>query len=91
MILGISYQSVAAYIFLFIVGILFLTALASPLKKLFKVLVSSAIGTIGLLIFNFIGNYFGFTVGINLWTIITMGILGLPGFILLVFLRAYLF
>lgn len=90
MIFGVNYQTMAAYIFIFILGIVFLTVLASPLKKFLKILINSIIGVVGLLVFNFIGHYFNFTIGINLGSILTLGILGIPGFLLLIFLRIYL-
>lgn len=90
MILGVSYETLAAYIFIFIVGILFLAVIASPLKKMLKILFNCALGTLALLIFNFIGQYLGFTIGINPGSILTVGILGVPGFFLTIFLKYYL-
>lgn len=88
-IFGISYQTLVVYIFVFIVGILFLAVLASPLKKLFKILLNCGIGTLALIIFNFIGQYFDFSIGVNPGSILTVGLLGIPGFVLLVFLKIY--
>jgi inhibitor of the pro-sigma K processing machinery len=90
MVFGVSYQTLVMYIFIFIVGILFIAILASPLRKLLKVLLNCALGALALLIFNFIGNYFSFTIGLNPGSILTVGLLGIPGFILLVFLKVYL-
>lgn len=91
MIFGISYGTLVAYIFIAIVVILFLTVLASPLKKLFKILINCGIGVLALIVFNFIGQYFNFTIGINPGSIATVGILGVPGFILIIFLKSYFF
>lgn len=90
MVFGMSYQTLVMYIFIFIVGILFLALLASPLKRFLKILINCALGTLALLIFNFAGNYFSFTIGVNPGSILTVGLLGIPGFILLVFLKLYL-
>lgn len=90
MIFGISYQTMVTYVFIIIVGILFLAILASPLKRLLKIFTGCIIGTLALLFFNFIGHYFNFVIGINPGSILTVGILGIPGFALLVFLKTYL-
>lgn len=91
MIMGISYETLIAYMFVFILVILFLVVLAAPIKWLFKILLNSMIGTVGIIVFNFVGRYLGFTIGLNPGSILTTGILGIPGFILLVFLKWYLF
>jgi inhibitor of the pro-sigma K processing machinery len=90
-IFGLSYETLAAYIFIFIVVILFLAVLASPLKRILKILFNCTIGTLALLSFNFIGQYMNFTIGINPGSILTVGILGIPGFLLMIFLKYYLF
>lgn len=90
MIFGMSYQTLVIYIFVFIVAILFLALLASPLRKFLKILINCALGTLALVIFNFAGNFFSFTIGINPGSILTVGLLGIPGFILLIFIKLYL-
>lgn len=90
MIFGISYQTLAAYIFGLILIIILFAVLASPLKKIIKILFNCAIGIIALIVFNFIGRFFNFTIGINPGSILTVGILGIPGFLLLFFLKYYL-
>jgi inhibitor of the pro-sigma K processing machinery len=91
MIMGLSYETMLLYLFILIVVIILIAILATPLKWLGKVLVSSAIGTLALLLFNFIGRFTGFTVGINPYTILTTGILGIPGFLLIIFLKSYFY
>lgn len=90
MIFGVSYQTLIMYIFIFIVGILFLAVLASPLKKFVKILINCGLGALALIAFNFVGHYFNFSIGMNPGSILTVGLLGIPGFILLVFLKIYL-
>jgi len=53
------------------------------LKWLMGVARNSAIGTIGLLFFNFLLGGLGLAVGINAITVLVVGILGVPGFVLL--------
>jgi inhibitor of the pro-sigma K processing machinery len=91
MIMGVSYGTMLLYLFIFIVVVMLIAILATPLKWLGKVLVSSAIGTLALLLFNFIGRLAGFTVGINPYTILTTGILEIPGFLLIIFLKSYFY
>jgi inhibitor of the pro-sigma K processing machinery len=91
MIMGLSYETAIAYLFIFIVVIMLLVMLAAPLKWLVKVLINSLIGALALTAFNFVGHYMNFTVGVNPGSMLTVGILGIPGFILIVFLRSYLF
>jgi inhibitor of the pro-sigma K processing machinery len=91
MLLGISYGTLVAYLFVLILIIILLTILATPIKWLIKVLISSGVGAIALIAFNFISHYIGFSIGINPASILTIGILGIPGFILLIFLKLYLF
>lgn len=90
MIFGLNYETVIAYFFIFIVVIILLAILIKPIKWLFKLLISSFVGAFALIIFNLIGSFFGFTIGINPGSILTVGLLGIPGFLLLIFLKLYL-
>lgn len=72
--LGIVYLGIAC-ILIIICRIFF-----KPLKKILKILCKSAIGG-GIL---YIINLFGIThIGVNLITMLTIGILGIPGAVLL--------
>ena len=72
-----------ALIALFIVILLF----RRPLKFLLKIVMNSVMGWLFLFVFNVVGNIFGFTIAINLTTVLVTGVLGLPGFILLILVR----
>jgi inhibitor of the pro-sigma K processing machinery len=89
--MGVTYETMIAYLFIFIVGVLLLIVLATPIKWLFKALINCAIGAGALFAFNFVGQLFDFTLGFNPGSILTVGILGIPGFMLLLFLKVYLF
>lgn len=91
MIMGLSYETMIAYLFIFIVLVVLIFLLAAPLKWLVRIIINSLIGALALVTFNFIGQYLGFTVGLNPASILTVGILGIPGFILIIFLKSYLF
>ena len=69
--------------FLFIIGKIF----AFPLKQILKLIINSILGGILIWVINFIGANFGFHIGLNIFTCIFVGILGLPGAILLIILN----
>lgn len=56
-------------------GILLLVALAKPLRLLLRFALSAGIG--GVLLY--LGSSLGLSVGINAWTLLVSGVLGLPG------------
>ena len=56
---------------------------SNPLKALARVAVSGAAGAMGMLAVNTMLAPFGVSVGINLITVLIVGILGIPGFIML--------
>lgn len=70
-------------ILLFIIGKAFIW----PLKKILKLVFNSILGGLLIYIINIIGMNFGFHIGLNLLTSILVGILGIPGAILLVLLK----
>lgn len=76
----------ACIIFIFIFGKLFIW----PLKSILKLIVNSALGGLLIYIINIIGMNFGFHIGLNLFTSVFVGILGLPGAILLIILKIIL-
>ncbi len=53
-------------------------------KKLF---INIILGVILLIIINFIGSYFNFRIALNVYSTLIVGVLGVPGLILLVFLQ----
>lgn len=70
-------------ILLFVLGKIFIW----PLKKILKLIFNSIFGGILIYIINIIGMNFGFHIGLNILTAIIVGILGIPGAILLVLLK----
>lgn len=77
----ISY--IACICFLFIFGKVFIL----PIRTMLKLLVNSILGAIIIFIINWIGVIFNFHIGLNIITSIVVGILGIPGTILLVILN----
>ena len=68
---------------LWIVGKIF----SIPLKAIFKLIANSVLGGILIFIINLIGGAFNFHIGLNVGTSILVGILGIPGAILLIILK----
>ena len=73
----------ACIAFLFIFGRIF----AVPIIKILKIILNSVLGAILIWIINLVGSGFNFHIGINIITAIFVGILGLPGAVLLVVLK----
>jgi inhibitor of the pro-sigma K processing machinery len=59
-----------------------------PLKHAIKFLINSAVGGITILVINTIGASFGIHISLNIVTAAVVGILGLPGAIMIIFLQA---
>lgn len=76
----------ACIAFLFIFGKVF----AVPLTKIIKLIANSIFGAILIWLINLVGANFQFHIGINMITAIFVGILGLPGAILLIVLKLLL-
>ena len=73
----------ACIIFLFLFGRIFIL----PLKNIFKLILNSVLGGVLIYIINLIGGAWGFSIGLNFFTSIFVGILGIPGAILLIILQ----
>lgn len=54
-----------------------------PVKLILKLATNSAIGALCLVAFNYVGSLFGITLGVNLYSSVLCGILGVPGFLML--------
>ena len=73
----------ACIIFLFLFGRIFIL----PLKSIFKLILNSVLGGILIYMINMIGGAWGFSIRLNFFTSIFVGILGIPGAILLIILQ----
>ena len=86
----LEYNSVIAFVaclfFLFIVGKIFIV----PLKTILKFILNSILGGIIIFIINLIGGFFNFHIGLNIITSVIVGILGIPGAILVIFIKLLL-
>lgn len=73
----------ACICFLFIFGKLFIV----PIKKILRLVLNSVLGAILIYIINIIGSMWNFHIGLNFFTAIFVGLLGVPGAILLTILK----
>lgn len=73
----------ACICFLFIFGRIFIV----PIKKILKLVFNSLLGGLFIYIINLIGAGFGFHVGLNVFTSLIVGILGIPGAICIVVIK----
>ena len=64
----------ACLILLFLLGRIFII----PLKKIIKFLLNSILGGVLIYVINIIGEEVGFHIGLNFFTAIFVGILGIP-------------
>lgn len=75
-------------------GVIFLYALGRilliPLKVIFNLIVNAVIGGGVLLVINLFGSFWGFAIGVNPITALIIGLLGVPGVILIIGLRLLL-
>ena len=72
-----------------VAGILLITLikfLKHPGKFILKMLINAAIGLALLFIVNYLGASVGFSIVVNVWTVLIAGILGVPGAIFLIIL-----
>lgn len=60
---------------------------SAPLKLALKVLVNTLLGFAALFLLNLTGGLTGVTLGLNLFNALTVGVLGVPGLVLLVLLK----
>ena len=80
-------------IFLFCVSgiLIFGRILIIPIKKITKLLINSILGGVFLAIINYIGNiFFDFYIGINIFTAMFVGLLGIPGVVVLILIKLFL-
>lgn len=72
-----------------LVGFIILKILAFPMKLIIKLLINALVGGIILWVLNLIGAGFGFTILLNWATALVVGILGVPGVILVVLYQLF--
>ena len=76
----------ACICFIFLFG----KILIVPIQKILKLIVDSVLGGLVIYVINLIGANFGFHIGLNIVTSMIVGLLGLPGTIVLILIRLFL-
>ena len=82
--MGVFLTYVGAIVLIFLVGKIFLW----PIKLVLKLAASSVIGGLAILLINAVGTDLGVFIPLNLISAVTVGILGIPGAVLLLILTA---
>jgi inhibitor of the pro-sigma K processing machinery len=59
----------------------------NAVKIIKKLLVNTILGAVLLAVINFIGIYFNFNIALNIYSALIIGILGVPGLVLLIFIK----
>lgn len=77
----LTYLACICFIFLF--GRIFIV----PIKKILKLVFNSILGGISIYIINLIGSMYNFHIGLNIFTSIIVGLLGIPGAVLIVIIK----
>ena len=77
----------ACICFLFLFGKVFIL----PIKKVLKLVVNSILGGITIFLINMVGGIWGFHIGLNFYTSILIGLLGLPGAVCWVIIKLAMF
>lgn len=76
----------ACICFIFLFG----KILIVPIQKILKLIVNSLLGGLIIYVINLIGANFGFHIGLNIVTSMIVGLLGLPGAVVLILIRLFL-
>jgi len=61
-----------------------------PIKWLFKLALNAVVGFVALGLLNFFGGFIGLGLGVNWFNAIVVGVLGVPGVVLLLLLQHFL-
>lgn len=80
--MGVFLTYIGGIILIFIIGKIFLW----PLKLLLKLAVSSLIGGLAILLINAVGAGIGIFIPLNIISAVVVGVLGIPGAVLLLIL-----
>ena len=79
-------MNVLAYIFAIIILVVIGKLFLFPIKILTKLVINAILGGITLFLVNYIGGFWGLHIAFNIVNAIIVGILGVPGVVLLLFI-----
>ena len=75
---------VMAILFLLVIIFFIAKLIMKPIKLVWKLVINSIIGLVLLMLANYIGAYFDFSLPLNVLTVLIAGFLGIPGILLLI-------
>ncbi len=67
--------------------VLFFKIISAPIKLIFKILLNTLAGFVILVLVNIVSGFFDFSIPINFLNMTVVGIMGIPGAVLLVILK----
>jgi inhibitor of the pro-sigma K processing machinery len=84
--LSLSQKVVVGLLIAFLI-IALIRVFRTPLKLALRLLMNTLLGFLALWLVNLFSAFTGLSLGLNIWNALTIGILGLPGLVLLVLVR----
>lgn len=84
--MDLSQKIVAGLLAVFLLAAL-LRIFKAPLRLALKLLVNTLLGFLALYLTGLTAPWTGITLGLNLWNALIVGVLGLPGFVLLLLVQ----
>ena len=69
--------------------VVFGKSFAWPIKLITKLIINSALGALLIFIINLVGTSFNFHIGLNVINSVIVGILGIPGAVLLTLIKIF--
>ncbi len=78
---------IIAALFLLIILYIVAQVFIKPVKLLWKLAINSAVGLVLLLLVNYLGAFFDFSLPVNIISVLIAGFLGIPGVLLLICLQ----
>jgi len=80
-------EKIAAGLLIAFLAVALLRVFRTPLRLALKLLANTLLGFLALWILNLTTAFTGIGLGVNVWNALVIGVLGVPGFILLLLLR----
>ena len=85
--MGFDANTLMAYLFGIILLYICIKVLFVPLKYMGKLIINAVVGGAALWVLNVFGGVLGIQIGINIVTALAVGLLGIPGVLLLLVLQ----
>lgn len=85
--MDINYGTILAYAIGIIILFLMGRVLLVPMKVIIKLVYNALLGALALIAINLVGGLVGFHIPFNLITAFIVGLLGIPGLVLLIILK----